>query len=274
MAAPIPTCCLKSSPPTSSVTLTSTSHVGTLASLPCYITSAPPSSTSPTNKPKVAILIVHDLLGYTSPPTQHLADSYASLLSSLSPDLQTTVYIPDFFGGETLDADAINENRWADLDMAGFMSRNGREQRESSIFACARALREEHGYEKVAAVGFCYGGWAALRLGSRLGEEKPLVDAVIIGHPSLVTKEDIKGICVPTQILAVEHDPVFTPELKMFIVQNLMERRVAFDFQFFPGVEHGALVRGDEKREKEGEAMKRARDVAVAWMGMAVGGRV
>lgn len=244
----IPSCCLKSFPwagaPTGKIT--------TLANLPCYV--APPLSTTSSKTTKLAILIIHDLLGYQSPNTRLLADSYASLLPGC------TVFIPDFFDGEQLDADAINEGRWEELDMAGFMACNGRAEREEAVFECAKALRKSH--EKVIAVGFCYGGWAALRLGS----EKELVDAVIIAHPSLVTKEDIEGVVVPTQVLAAERDLVFAVEMKKFAVENLMERSVEFGFEFFPGVEHGGLLRGDEKKPGEREAMCRARDVAVSWM--------
>jgi dienelactone hydrolase len=249
----------------------------------------------------LAILIIHDLLGYRSTNTRLLADSYSALLSSSLPATQVSVYIPDLFDGETLDADAINEGRWGDLDMAGFMARNGRETREGKIFECAKALRKEvesmeaggdrgkkvKGKGRVAAVGFCYGGWAALRLGASLALPspippssssppsspaltKPLVDGVVIGHPSLVTSSDIHNVIVPTQILVVEHDPVFTVELKTLTVSSLMERGVPFDFQFFPGVEHGSLLRGDEEKKGEREAMLRARDAAVAWLGKLV----
>lgn len=254
MSAPaaIPSCCLKSFPWAG----TPTGKITTLATLPCYITSSPPTDSSKTKK--LAILIIHDLLGYQSPNTRLLADSYASLLPGC------TVYIPDFFDGEQLDPDAINEGRWGDLDMAGFMARNGRAEREEETFRCAKELRTSYG--QVVAVGFCYGGWAALRLGS----ERELVDAIIVGHPSLVTKQDIASVIVPTQILAVEHDPVFTVELKKLAVENLMERGVGFGFEFFPGVEHGALLRGDEKKSGEREAMCRARDVAVSWIARCV----
>jgi dienelactone hydrolase len=257
----IPTCCLTSSPRTG----TPTGQIGTLASLPCYISSCPPSTTqTPAKSPKLAILILHDLLGYQSPATRLLADSYSRLIPN------STVYIPDLFSGEQLDADAINAGRWGELDMVGFMSRNSRSIREPLVFDCANALREEMGYERIVAVGFCYGGWAALRLGSVRTPlttlAKPMVDAVVIGHPSLVTNADIEGVVVPMLVLAVEHDPVFTIELKMFLVQNLMERGTDFDFMFFPGVEHGGLVRGDEGKTGERQAMCKARDATSCWI--------
>lgn len=51
-------------------------------------------------------------------------------------------------------------------DIQAFIARSSREVREPEIFACARALRTEHGFRKVGASGYCYGGWACFRLAS------------------------------------------------------------------------------------------------------------
>ncbi|KAH1605294.1 hypothetical protein KXX21_003450 [Aspergillus fumigatus] len=47
------------------------------------------------DNPDVAIIIIHDLLGWTFPNVRLLADHYAR-------EANATVYIPDFFGGEVL----------------------------------------------------------------------------------------------------------------------------------------------------------------------------
>jgi hypothetical protein len=139
------TCCFKSF----AWDGTPVGHEGTLASNPTYITGSNASA---------AVLFVHDALGWKFGNARLLADHFAK-------EANVTVYLPDFFGGEPLDAQKVMEGRWEELDLEGFKARNSREIREPEIFACAKALREK-GYGKIGTVGYCYGGWAVLRLAS------------------------------------------------------------------------------------------------------------
>jgi hypothetical protein len=68
------------------------------------------------------------------------------------------------------------------------------------------------------------------------------------------------------QVLAPEHDFAYTPDLKLYTFQKLQARGVIFDYQHFPGVYHACLVRGNEKKQGEREAMLRGKNAAVAWM--------
>lgn len=173
-----------------------------------------------------------------------------------------TVYIPDFFGGETLDAAAIMEGRWHDLDMAGFSARNSRAVREPEIFACAEALRS-NGYRKIGSIGFCFGGWAVLRIA-----QARLVDAIVCAHPSWATKEDFEGIGTPTLFLAPEHDAMFPDELKVHAFRCMVEgKRAPFEWVHFPGMAHGCLTKGDIETEGGREAMVKGKAAAVRWWG-------
>ncbi|KIW42239.1 uncharacterized protein PV06_05803 [Exophiala oligosperma] len=207
------------------------------------------------DNPVAAILIVHDLLGWTFPNVRLLADHYAH-------EADVTVFVPDFFNGEVMDFDTVNKEQWHKLDMQGFMTRHGRQAREAEIFECARTLRSR--YKKLGAIGFCYGGWAVHRLGAKQ-HQPPLVDCITAGHPSLLTKQDIDAVAVPVQILAPEHDPVYTPELKMHSFVTMQKSGVAFDYQHFPGVGHACLVRGDPEKPGECDAMVRGKNAAVSW---------
>ncbi|GME44837.1 dienelactone hydrolase family protein [Neofusicoccum parvum] len=244
-----PPCCLTGTPHPG----TPVGRTGTLSSNRAYITGT---------NPRAAILLIHDLLGWTFPNTRLLADHYAQHASA-------TVFVPDFFDGAALPAAPLlaGPAHWGpELDVAGFVARNAREVREPEVVACARALRAEAGFERVAAVGFCYGGWAVFRLGAREWGDERLVDCVCAGHPSLLTEADVDGVGVPVQVLAPEVDPAFTAELKRYTFGRLMELGVPFDWQHFPGVEHACLVRGDPERVGEREAMVRGRNAAVAWL--------
>ena len=206
-----------------------------------------------------ALLYIHDALGWEWRNARLLADHYAR-------EAGMTVYLPDFFGGEKLDEELVKQGRFAELDMPSFMSRNGRVQREEEIFKCAKQLRER--YDFVAAIGFCYGGWAVFRLGS---SEASLIDCGIVGHPSLVTEDDVAAMRAPLQVLAPEHDVVFNEQLRLYTWQTLQKNKLRFDWQFMPGVSHGCLTKGDERIEGEREAMVRGKEAAVWWLKLLLG---
>lgn len=226
---------------------TPTGCIDKLANINTYITGS---------NPDIAVLLIHDLLGWTFPNIRLLADHYAS-------ETNATVYVPDFFDGEVLPFKPICAGNWHLVDVAGFMKKNSRAIREPLIFECARALRATH--KKVGAVGFCYGGWAVFRLGAK-EHQPPLVDCITAGHPSLLTKRDIDEVAVPVQILAPEMDPVFTAELKMHTFETIQKLGVPFDYRHFPGVEHACFVRGDPEKGGEREAMATGKDAAVGWL--------
>ncbi|KAI0413975.1 dienelactone hydrolase [Xylaria grammica] len=201
-----------------------------LAGNDCYVTG---------RNNETAILIVHDLFGWKYPNVRLLADHFAR-------EINATVYVPDFFGGWVVDWEA------------------SREIRGPEMVACARAIKTELGFKRLGAVGYCYGGWAVCHLASK-EQERPLVDAISMAHPSWLVKDDIDNITVPVQVLAPEHDQSYTSELKSYTVEAVVKLNVPFDYQHFPGVGHGALVRGDERNKGEREAMARAKNAVVAW---------
>ncbi|EJD36894.1 alpha/beta-hydrolase [Auricularia subglabra TFB-10046 SS5] len=226
---------------------TPSGRVGKLRANDAYITG---------DNASVAVLLVHDALGWTFNNTRLLADHYAR-------EANATVYVPDFFGGEVLDHALLLAGRFAELDIGAFLQRNSRAIREPEIFDCARKLRET--YKKVGAVGYCYGGWAVFRLGAKEHAAAPLVDCITAGHPSLLTVKDIDEVAVPTQVLAPEVDEMYSAELKAHTFTKLQELKVPFDYQHFPGVVHGCFSRGDEKVPGERAAMARGKNAAVAW---------
>lgn len=204
----------------------------------------------------VAVMIVHDLFGWTFPNVRILADHYAK-------EANVTVYVPDFFAGDVVPFDIILADRWEEFDLMGFIGKHSRKIREPEIFDCARLLRDK--YKKVGAIGFCYGGWACFRLAAK-EHQPPLVDCISVGHPSLLVKEDVDNVGqVPIQVLAPEIDTVYTEELKLHTFQTLQKLGVPFDYQHYPGVEHACMIRGDDKRAGERAAMERAKNAAVAW---------
>lgn len=208
---------------------------------------------------RVAIVVIHDLFGWKWPNLRLLADHYAA-------ETDATVYLPDFFGGESLPTDLVMAGRFADLDLPSFMARNSKLAREPEMVAFIKTLRA-NGFEKVGAIGYCFGGWAVFRLAGAEYQGKRLVDCVTAGHPSLLTKEEIDGARpdVPVQILAPEIDAAYTAELKTHTFVTLQKLGVPFDYQHFPGVEHACFTRGDENVPGDRAALVRGKNAAVAW---------
>ncbi len=94
---------------------------------------------------------------------------------------------------------------------------------------------------------------------------KNLVDCISTAHPSLLTKEEIDAVAVPVQILAPEHDPQLTPELKAHANSVIPSLNVEYDYQYFPGLTHGFAVRSDQKDVKQKKGFERAKNAAVGW---------
>ncbi|KIY02293.1 uncharacterized protein Z520_02431 [Fonsecaea multimorphosa CBS 102226] len=225
-------------------------HEATLANNKAYVTG--------TNK-ESAVLIVHDIFGWTLNNARLLADHYAE-------EADVTVYLPDFFGGDIVTPDRLmgtGEHANSEpFDVMGFLGKNNKEVRQPEIFACATALKKDLGYKKVGAIGFCYGGWAVFRLAAKGNN---LIDCVSTAHPSLLDKAEIDALGVPTQILAPEEDPLYTPELKEYSLKTLPTLNIEYDYQYFPGLAHGFATRGDTKDPKQKKGLERAKNAAAAW---------
>lgn len=146
------------------------------------------------------------------------------------------------------------------FDIMAFIGRNSKEIRGPAIEASAKELKSQ--YKKVGAIGFCYGGWAVFQLGAK---GKNLVDAISTAHPSILTKEEVAAVAVPVQILAPEHDPQLTQELKDYCNATIPTLGVDYDYQYFPGLAHGFATRGDSSNKAQKNGLERAKNAAVHW---------
>jgi dienelactone hydrolase len=153
-----------------------------------------------------------------------------------------------------------NQVKMKELDMPAFVGRNSKDIRGPEIFACAKALKSQ--YKKVGAIGYCYGGWACFQLAAKGNN---LLDCVSVAHPSLLDKSEIDSLAVPTQIIAPENDPSFTPELKEYSNKVIPTLGIPYQYDFYPGLVHGFAGRGDPKDQKQKEGLERARNSAVTW---------
>ncbi|KIW21052.1 hypothetical protein PV08_01631 [Exophiala spinifera] len=203
-----------------------------------------------------AILIVHDIFGWTFTNARVLADHYAK-------EADVTVYLVDFFGGELVTPDMMEDPEKAkDFNVGAFLGRHNKAARGPEIFAAAKALKNELGYKKLGAIGFCYGGWAVFQLGAKGNN---LVDAISTAHPSLLEKSEIDAVGVPVQILSPEIDPLYTEELKAHSNQVIPTLGLEYDYQYFPALRHGFATRGDPNNAVQKKGLERAKNAVVYW---------
>ncbi|KAG0650459.1 hydrolase tropI [Hyphodiscus hymeniophilus] len=219
-------------------------YIDTLAQTNTYVTG---------HNPDKAILLIHDLLSWTFPNLCLLADYYAR-------EANATVFVPEFIrekglpfqnqiggSGQAVDPKMIHPCKIY----------------EARILEFAKLLRAR--FRKLGAVGFCFGGWAVFRLGSKTNRP-PLVDCITAGHPSSLTKKDIDEIGVPVQILSPEFDLSYTDELKTYSLETVPKLGVPFEYQHFAGVEHACFIRADPEIPGEWEAGERGKAAAVSWL--------
>ncbi|KAL8688572.1 MAG: hypothetical protein Q9218_005551 [Villophora microphyllina] len=213
--------------------------------------------TGPTEHKDAAIMIIADIFSWKFTNTRLLADHFAK-------DVGAPVYVPDFFDGEVVAEQTLtNPEKRKDFDISAWAARHSKDKRGPTIFEAARALKRDHKFKTVGVVGYCYGGWASFQLG---GKGQNLIDAISVAHPSVLTKEEIDNVAVPTQILAPEHDPQFTPELKEHANKTIPTLNLEYDFQYFPGLMHGFAVRGDKEDSTQRKGLERAKNAVAGWM--------
>ncbi|KAF2833670.1 alpha/beta-hydrolase [Ophiobolus disseminans] len=198
-----------------------------------------------------AILVVPDIFGWKLTNVRILADHYAK-------EANATVYVVDFFDGEVVDPDALSDPEKAkNFDLMAFIGRHSKEIRWPEVKACAQELKKQ--YSKVAAMGFCYGGWACMKLAA----DPSLIDAISTAHPSLLDKLELEAVKVPVQLIAPENDFAFTEELKKHALEVLPKTGVQWEYIYFAGLTHGFAVRGNPDDKKQKDGLERAKRSAV-----------
>ena len=84
----------------------------------------------------------------------------------MSPQLTHHYYCS--FEGEIVKTETTDDPKKQEaFDLMAFIGRNNKEKRFPEISEFAKALKTEHGFKKLGAIGFCYGGWAVFQLGAK-----------------------------------------------------------------------------------------------------------
>jgi dienelactone hydrolase len=121
-----------------------------------------------------------------------------------------------------------------------------------------QTLRTENPDTKIGVAGFCWGGRYALLLGQKSFAEKPLVDAVFAGHPSMMAlPADVEGLVVPASIAAGTMDYMFSPKMVTRTKEVWKDVDVETEIITYEA-KHGFCVRGNMNNEKEKKVMDEA----------------
>jgi dienelactone hydrolase len=213
----------------------------------CYI-SKPPSGT----KTKASIVLFHDIFGYNTSRTNHIADELASW--------GYLVIAPDFFGPEL---DGFKENEdifsiwapWRPFTGAGstFVKRARKPWVETEKILVEYTLPwlENNGGKglKIGLLGFCWGGWAITRASAM-----PMFSCAVGAHPAPhvqyfqsegpKTSEIYEMIKCPMLFLMAQNDPSwYFPDGSVW--KEIEKSSPKSKCYVYPEMVHGWINRGD-----------------------------
>lgn len=145
--------------------------------------------------PTLGLLLITDVIGHVSINAQLIADQFASN--------GYLVLMPDLFHG-----DPIPLNRPGDFDIQKWLKGGYPGSPEGGhlppnvdpiIDACLVEMRTKYNCEKIAGVGYCFGGKYVVR---HLRPDQGKIDVGYVAHPSFVDEDELKGIKGPLAIAA------------------------------------------------------------------------
>eukprot|EP00667_Euglena_gracilis_P010175 EG_transcript_10352 len=202
--------------------------------------------------PTAAILHIHDIMGFRFPNARLLADKIAAA-SGLP------VYLPDLFTGDVLELDLASFDAppatllervaqpfriaAAAPAIIGLVARHPPGRVEPRLAALLTDLRARHGADqaRLGAVGYCWGGKYALRLG-----KQKQVAAAVACHPSGVEPEaDVAGSTAPTLFLLAKGDASYAGQRRAQCEALLATVGAVTDTVEYTGTKHGFSMRGD-----------------------------
>jgi len=136
---------------------------------------------------------------------------------------------------------------------------------EARITQFIEAIQAEYKYQKLGAVGYCFGGVVAIRLGAT-----SLVDSIVIAHPGRFTLDQAKAIKVPSAWECAEEDMAFSKNFRneteaAFAARRGTEGFVDYEFRDYEGTTHGFAARPNLKIPEIKAAYEGAFKQTVDW---------
>ncbi|KAK7469197.1 hypothetical protein VKT23_003688 [Stygiomarasmius scandens] len=231
-----------------------------------YVASGPEGNTSR------AILLLTDVFGLGLKNPEILADN-------LSKRLSCDVYAPDIFAGkppvtpEVMKLPARAGEKvsmlkviWSSLPyLPSLLIRNRPSVVDSRVKQFIEKLQSEKKYEKLGAVGYCFGGAMCIRFGN-----SGLLKTIIICHPGSFSQKDLEAISIPCSWVCAEDDFVFGPAARAKAEKSFESRKgkdnfVEYEFKDYKGTTHGFASRPNMEYPEVKEGFEQAFEQTVNW---------
>ncbi|KAI1502091.1 Alpha/Beta hydrolase protein [Biscogniauxia marginata] len=197
---------------------------------------------------KRAVLLLTDVIGHKFINAQLIADEFARN--------GYFVVIPDLFAGDAVPlnpSQGFNFMNWIQNHLPG--------QIDPIVEAVLTEMRGQLGCERIAGVGYCFGGKYVCRF---LKQGK--LDVGFAAHPSMVDADELKEIQGPLSIAAAVKDEIFTAAKRHESEEILGQIGVPYQINLFSDVEHGFSVRCDLSQPRQKFAKEQSFAQAVGWL--------
>ncbi|TFK34078.1 dienelactone hydrolase endo-1,3,1,4-beta-D-glucanase [Crucibulum laeve] len=223
---------------------------------------------------KIEPLCFSDAFGLPLKNSKILADN-------LSHRLLCDVWVPDLFDGKPLikvgqlklpDRAGVKRSTfdWIKFVFAvlpslpGFI-KNRPKVVDARINLFITKLKSEKSYAKVGAVGYCFGGTAAVRLGST-----DLIDCIVICHPGRFNLTLVNSIKVPSSWACAEDDESFSTNSRKeaeAILSTMKKNGNASEYEFidYKGTAHGFAARPNLAIPEVKQGYEKSFEQTVAW---------
>ncbi|KAF7316584.1 DLH domain-containing protein [Mycena indigotica] len=225
----------------------------------------------------MAIILLTDIFGLPLNNARIIADNFAK-------SLECDVYVPDLFAGRSPvtpeQMSAIPQRAGLKAGLLGYVKlffkvlpslfaliRNRPPQGAARALTFINKLQESKKYEKLGAIGYCFGGGVSLILGS---QHPALFSSIVIAHPSPPKDAQILGIKAPTAWIAAEDDFAIS-KARLDQIEALYKARegkdtyVEYEIKVYPGTAHGFGARPALQYPEVKEAFEKAFQQAVDW---------
>lgn len=225
---------------------------------------------------KRAIIFLTDIFGLPLKNSKILADSFAKHLGC-------DVWIPDLFAGRPPVTEAqmkalpdragvkmsflnILSLIWHVLPSLPSLIRNRPPVAAARTSSFVKKLQAEKKYERLGAIGYCFGGGVAIHLGATTD----LFNSIVLAHPSPPSDAQLKAIKAPTAWACAEDDmAIKQPRLNE--IEAFYESRkgkddfVEYDIKVYKGTAHGFAARPNFAHPDVKEGFEKAFQQAVNW---------